>query len=37
MDHLLAIVFDLTFWLGLAVGVLAGPYIKSLVSKFIKK
>ena len=37
MEQVLAIATDLVFWIGLVVGVVAGPHIKNLVSKFIKK
>lgn len=37
MEQVLAIATNWIFWLGLVVGVVAGPHIKNLVSKFIKK
>jgi hypothetical protein len=35
--EILGILLQLPFWVGVLVGVVAGPHIKSLVSKFIKK
>ena len=35
--EMLGILLQVPFWVGVVVGVVAGPYIKNLVSKFIKK
>ena len=35
--EIVSMLLQLPFWVGVVVGVVAGPYIKNLVSKFIKK
>jgi hypothetical protein len=35
--EILSVLLQWSFWAGVVVGVVAGPHIKSLVSKFIKK
>lgn len=35
--EIVSMLLQLPFWVGVVVGVVASPYIKNLVSKFIKK